>query len=133
MKKVAETGIIITLVIALMMLIGCGKSESPQEKYQDQATAKVEEMQKKIEQLKDAYNAKASAMQKEFDDKMAKLKKHYDDGMAELKQKQTTVKQGLADMKSATGDAWEKAKVKMDNMIEDMGKAFEKVKSELEE
>jgi TolA-binding protein len=133
MKKVAETGIIIMVVVALMMLIGCGKSESPQEKYQNQTTAKIEEMQKKIEQLKDVYNAKVSAMRKEFDDKMAKFTKLYDEGIADLKQKQTAVKQGLADMKSTTGDAWEKAKVKMDNMIEDMGKAFEKVKSELEE
>ena len=80
MKKMAEKGIILMVVVALMMLIGCGKSESPQEKFQKQTNAKLEEMQKKIGQLKDVYNAKASAMKEEFNNKMAQVKKQYDEG-----------------------------------------------------
>ncbi len=133
MKKMAKNGIISMVVVALMMFIGCGESESPQEKYQKQTTAKLEEMQKKIDHLKDAYNAKVSAMRQEFDNKMAKVQKRYDEAVLDLQQKQTAVKQGLADMKSATGEAWEKAKVKMDNMTADMGKALEKITSELKE
>ena len=36
----------------------------------------------------------------------------------------------MAGLKSATGEAWEKAKEKMDKMTEELGKAYEKAKSE---
>lgn len=133
MKKMAETGIIFMVAVALMMLIGCGKAESPQERFQEETTAKLQEMQKKIDQLKDVYNARVSTMREEFNNKMAQFKKSYDEGVTNLKQKQAAAKQGLADMKSATGEAWEKAKVKMDKMTEDMSKSLEKITSELKE
>jgi uncharacterized membrane-anchored protein YhcB (DUF1043 family) len=128
-KKVA--GII--AMVALVMFVGCAKSESPQEKFQKKATAQIEEMQKKIDKLKEAYDANSAEMRKKFDEQMAAGKKHYDEAVADLKLKEAAVKKELADMKSATGEAWEKAKEKMDIMTDEMEKAYEKIKSQFKD
>jgi uncharacterized protein involved in exopolysaccharide biosynthesis len=70
-------------------------------------------------------------LREEFNNKRAQAKKHYDEAVTDLKQKQSAAKQELADMKATTGEAWEKAKAKMDKMTEDMRKALEKITSEL--
>ncbi|MEJ2671198.1 MAG: hypothetical protein P8168_03140 [Deltaproteobacteria bacterium] len=127
MKKLAA----IISMLALVMLVGCGKAETPQQTYQKKATAKIEDMQKKINKLTEEYSAKVAEMHKKFNEKMATGKKSYDETVAGLKQQQAAAKKELAAMKSATGDAWEKAKAKMDKMMEGMEKTYEKVKSEL--
>ena len=48
MQKVA--GIILT--VALLIIAGCGVSETPQEKFQKKVSHEMAEMQKKIENLK---------------------------------------------------------------------------------
>jgi hypothetical protein len=120
-------------MLALVMLIGCGKAESPQEKFQRETTATIEGMKQKIDKLQDAYDAKTIAMRKEFDEKMAAAKKKYTEAVASLKEQQAAATKELADMKSATGEAWEKAKEKMDKMSDEMEKAYEKIKSELKD
>lgn len=133
MKKIAAKGILILMVVALMMAIGCGKTESPQEKYQNETNAQIEEMQNQIAHLKDAYNSKVAVMREEFDAQLAQVNNGYNEAVADLKQKQAAVKEGLTEMKSATGEAWEKGKVKMDKMVEDMSKALQKITSDLKD
>jgi TolA-binding protein len=123
--------VVIISMLALVMLVGCGKPETPQQKYQKQSTSKIEEMQKNIDKLKGAYDAKAAAMRKKFDEQMAAGKKHYEEALASLKKQEAEAKKELAAMKSATGAAWEKAKGQVDKMINDMEKTYESLKAQL--
>ena len=127
MKKLVA----IMSMLALVMLVGCGKSETPQQKYQKQTTSKIEEMRKNIDKLQEAYNAKVAAMRKSFDEKMAAGKKNYDAAMAKLKEQEAAAKKELKAMKSATGAAWDKAKAQMDKLVNDMEKSYENLKSQL--
>jgi TolA-binding protein len=124
-------GIISMLALVMVMLIGCGKPETPQEKFQKQTTAKIEEMQKKIDTLTGEYKAKVAELRKQFEEKMVMGKKHYDAALAGLKNQEAAAKKELAAMKTATGAAWEKAKEKMDKMTAEMEKAYEDLKSQL--
>jgi TolA-binding protein len=128
--KVKKLAGIISM-LALVALIGCGKPETPQEKFQKQATAKLEEMQKNIDKLKGAYDAKIAEMRKKFDEQMAAGQKHYEDAVAGLKMQEAAAKKELAAMKSATGEAWEKAKEKMDKMVGEMEKTYGTLKDQL--
>lgn len=127
MKKL----VVIISMLALVMLVGCGKPETPQQKYQKQTTSKIEEMRKNIDKLQEAYNAKVAAMRKSFDEKMAAGKKNYDAAMAKLKEQEAAAKKELKAMKSATGAAWDKAKAQMDKLVNDMEKSYENLKSQL--
>jgi TolA-binding protein len=118
-------------MLALIMLVGCGKPETPQQKYQEQSTSKIEQMQKKIDKLKGAYDAKAAEMRKKFDEQMAAGKKKYEEAVASLNHQEEEAKKELAAMKTATGAAWEKAKAKMDKLTAEMEKAYENIKSQL--
>lgn len=127
MKKL----VVIISMLALVMLVGCGKPETPQQKYQNQSTSKIEQMQKNIDKLKVAYKAKVAAMRKNFEEKMAAGQKNYDAALASLKNQEAAAKKELKAMKSATGAAWEKAKVQMDKLLSDMEKSYESLKSQL--
>jgi major membrane immunogen (membrane-anchored lipoprotein) len=127
MKKL----VIIFSMLALVMLVGCGKPETPQQKFQKKATTKIEEMRKNIDKLQEAYNAKVKAMRKTFDEKVAAGKKNYDAAVAKLKEQEAAAKKELKAMKSATGAAWDKAKAQMDKMLTDMEKSYENLKSQM--
>jgi long-subunit fatty acid transport protein len=122
---------VIISMLALVMLVGCGKPQTPQQEYQQQTTSKIDQMQKKIDKLKGEYNAKVKAMRQAFDEKMAAGKKNYDAAVANLKNQEAAAKKELKAMKSATGAAWEKAKAKMDKMVSDMEKGYENLKAQL--
>lgn len=127
MKKL----VVIISMLSLVVLVGCGKPETPQQKYQRQTTAKITEMQKKIDKLKGEYTAKVAAMRKSFDEKMAAGKKNYDAAVASLKLQAAAANKELKVMKSATGAAYEKAKAKMDKLLTDMEKGYENLKTQL--
>ena len=127
MQKVA--GIILTM--ALLIMAGCGVSETPQEKFQKKVSHEMSEIQKKIENLKNSYNEKLGEMHKKVDEQAAAAQKQYNEALADLSKKQEEAKKEMAGLKSATGEAWEKAKEKMDKMTEELGKAYEKAKSQL--
>jgi hypothetical protein len=123
----------IIAMLALVVLIGCTKTETPQEKFQKEVSVKIEEIQKNVDKLKEAYDAKVAEMRKQFDEKMTTGKKSYDEAVANLKDKEAAAKKELADMKSATGDAWEKAKDKMQKTTAELEKAYENIKATLKE
>jgi hypothetical protein len=126
MQKVA--GIILTM--AWLIMAGCGVSETPQEKFQKKVSHEMAEMQKKIENLKNSYNEKLVEMHKKFSEEAAAAQKKYNEAMADLSKKQEEAKKEMAGLKSATGEAWEKTKEKMDKITEDLEKTYEKAKSE---
>ena len=130
MKKLVA---ILSVLAFLVVVIGCGKAETPQEKFKKQATAKIEEMQKKIDKLKGDYNAKVTEMRKKFEEKMVTGKKKYDEAVGSLKAQEDAAKKELKAMKSATGEAWEKAKEKMTKMLDSMEKAYEHIKAQMKE
>jgi len=123
--------VVIVSMLALVGLVGCGKPETPQQKYQKQATSKIQEMKKNLDKLQGAYKAKVTAMRQAFDEKMAAGKKNYDAAIASLKNQEAAAKKELKAMKSATGAAWDKAKAQMDKMLTDMEKGYENLKSQL--
>jgi uncharacterized membrane-anchored protein YhcB (DUF1043 family) len=126
MKKVLG----IVFVAMLLITTGCGKAESPQEKAQKKVTGQMEQLQKNIDNLKKSYTDRLAEMQKKFDAQMAKAHKEYSESMAALKQKQDEAKKELAELKTATGAAWQKAKVKLDKTVDDLQKAYDKAKSQ---
>ena len=52
--------------MALLIIAGCGVSETPQEKFQKKVSHEMAEMQKKIENLKNSYNEKLVEMQQKI-------------------------------------------------------------------
>lgn len=84
MQKVP--GIILT--VALLIMAGCGTSETPQEKFQKEVSHEMAEMQKKIENLKSSYNEKLGEMHKKFDEQAAAAQKQYNEALADLSKKQ---------------------------------------------
>jgi uncharacterized membrane-anchored protein YhcB (DUF1043 family) len=125
MKKVAG----IFFLAILLVTFGCGKPQTPQEKFQKKMTEQMEKLQTNVDKLKKAYTAKTAAMKKKFQEQMDKYQKEYNDGMAALKEKQEAAKKELAAMKSATGEAWEKAKAKMEKTGAEMEKTYEGLKA----
>ena len=125
MQKVA--GII--LAMALLIMTGCGTSETPQEKFQKKVSHRNGGDAKEDENLKNSYNAKLVEMHKKFDDQVVAGQKQYDEAMADLTKKQEAAKKEMAGLKSATGEAWEKAKEEMGKITEELEKAYEKAKS----
>lgn len=106
----------VTLAIFLTLLLiatGCGKAkaETAQEQFQKKAAAQIEEMQKKIDELKAKFNEK------------------FNEQMAELQKKEDAAKQEMEEMKAATGAAWDKAKTKISGTVEDLEKSYERVKA----
>lgn len=125
MKK----GAVIFLLAALLVTTGCGKTEVPPENSQKKFTAQIEELQRKIDKLKESYTRKLDEMQTKFDEQMARAYQEYHESMAALKQKQDKANKDLAELKSATGATWEKARTKMEKTAEDLQKAYERAKS----
>jgi altronate dehydratase len=127
MKKVA--GIIFLAI--LLVTFGCGKSQTPQEKFQKKMTEQMEKLQANVDKLTKAYADKTAAMKKQFQAQMDKAQKEYHDGMAALHAKQEAAKKELAALKSATGKAWEKAKVQMEKSAAELEKTFQDLKAKL--
>ncbi|HZE20718.1 MAG TPA: hypothetical protein VE082_01575 [Desulfobaccales bacterium] len=125
MKKVL--GIIFATM--LLITIGCGKAETPQEKFQKKVTGQLEKLHTNINALKESYSKKLDAMKKKFDEQMAKAHKEYNESMASLKEKQDEAKKQLTEMKTATGATWEKGKAKLSQTVEGLQKAYEQAKA----
>jgi DNA repair exonuclease SbcCD ATPase subunit len=125
MKKKA----VIFLLAALLATTGCSKTESPPENSQKKFTAQMEELQRKIEKLEESYTRKLDEMQTKFDEQMARAREEYNESMAALKEKKDKANQELAELKSAPGATWEKARTKMEKTAEDLQRAYERARS----
>ncbi len=99
--------VLVIFLVVLLLTTGCAKPETPQEQYQKKVAVQLEETQKKIEALKAGFQAQ----------------------LAELQKKEEAVKQDLAELKAAGGEAWEKAKEKLDKAVAELEKSFEKMKA----
>jgi cytochrome c556 len=110
MMKRMTLAIIMTL---LLIATGCGKAkaETAQEQFHKKTATQIEEMQKKIDELK------------------AKSSEKFHEEMAELQKKEDAAKQEFEEMKAATGAAWDKAKTKISGTVEDLEKSYERAKA----
>jgi hypothetical protein len=107
-KPVPTTQRPLAVVISLALLLaafGCGKPETPQEKFQNLVKTKIEQMGQKLEALKAKFNQEFGSLEK---------------------QKEAAAKE-LAELQKATGEAWDKAKDKMSESMEKMEKGFERM------
>jgi hypothetical protein len=98
----------LALVLCLAFLTavcGCGKPETPQEKFQNMVKAKIEHIQQKLDALKAKFNKELGALEQ---------------------QKDAAAKE-LTELEKATGEAWEKAKDKMSESLEKMEKGYERM------
>lgn len=89
-------------------------AEQQKQVYTKKVQATLDDLSKKIDQLKEqAKTAKGDALTK------------IQGGMADLKVKQDQAKQKLQELGGSTGAAWEQVKTGVDNAITDLQKAYE--------
>ena len=84
------------------------------------AQAQYQEMEKETSQLMDKAKEKAAAGQ----DKAKEV-------LADLQKKQAVLQEKLKAMQSSSGKAWEKAKVELEEALQNLKQAYQKAKAEL--
>ncbi len=88
-------------------------AEQQKQEYTKQAQATLDDLSKKIDQLKEqAKTAKGEAQTK------------IEAGLADLKVKQDQAKKKLQELGGPTGAAWEKVKTGVDKAVTDLQKAY---------
>jgi TolA-binding protein len=88
-------------------------AEQQKQEYSKQAQATLDDLSKKIDQLKEqAKIAKGEALTK------------IQTSLADLKAKEEQAKQRLQDVRSSTGAAWEQVKTGVDKAIAELQKAY---------
>jgi vancomycin resistance protein YoaR len=93
-------------------------AERQKQVYANKAQAALDDLSKKIDQLKEqAKVAKGEALTK------------IQAALADLKVKQDQAKQKLQELGSSTGAAWEQVKTGVDKAVADLQKAYNKVSS----
>ncbi len=103
--------LMVLLCAALLLIaVGCGKPESPQEQFQNKAKTQIEHMQKKMDELKTKFNEELGSLQKMEDSAKAELEA----------------------MKKTTGEAWDKAKDKMSETMDKIEKRYERMQRSFE-
>lgn len=95
-------------------------SKQKQEEWFAQAQAQYQELEKETSQLMDKAKEKAAAGQDKAKDILADLQKW-----------QAVAQEKLKAMQSASGEAWEKAKVELDEALQNLKQAYLKAKAEL--
>jgi DNA repair exonuclease SbcCD ATPase subunit len=113
--------IVLFAFIASGFLVGCSdKKKAEKEEFQKQAEAKLNELNKKMDELKNKG-------EKATDEIKAQIKEQ----MEELKKKQEAANKKLQELKSAGTDAWEKLKSETNKALDDMEKLYNDLKSRL--
>ena len=132
MKAIKIVGIMIGawLILGLGLgtsfsLAGEAKGTAPaasvqqqKEEYQKKIETKLKEMNQELKEWKD----KAKTMEK-------KAKVEMDEQLKTLSKKEQEVSKKVKDLRSKTGKAWEDLKTGVDSAMEDLGKAFDQVRS----
>jgi F0F1-type ATP synthase membrane subunit b/b' len=139
----------IMLMLALVVLPGCGENEQTQSKP---ATVSKEDVKKKAKEAYDATQAytheqiqafreqtetRLAEYNKEIDQLKAKAEKLKEDAktkaeqqLTALRQKQDEVSEKLKNLSSSSENAWEQVKLGIDAAMEDLGNAYKKAKAE---
>ena len=143
--KVTVTALVALVVLGALALAGCGSGEDQkvtaqqvkkeakeavntavtyskqkQDELIAQAQAQYQELEKETSQLMDKAKEKATAGQ----DKAKEV-------LADLQKQQAVVQEKLKAMQSASGKAWEKAKVELEEALQNLKQAYQKAKAEL--
>jgi len=122
----------LTLLLAMVLLVWipspCQVAASSQRKtaegettsqqrsrYQEEAEAKLRELNRKIDTLNSKANKQASEARKEFDRQMA-----------ELNQKREIVRQRLEKLKNSTQQAWRDMKPELDAAMKNLAAAYQR-------
>ena len=95
-------------------------SKQKQEEWFAQAQAQYQELEKEISQLMDKAKERATAGQDKAKDILADLQKW-----------QAVAQEKLKAMQSASGKAWEKAKVELEEALQNLKQAYQRAKAEL--
>ncbi len=129
------------LMAALLIIDGCGRSETPQEKFKKRVSQEIPLMEKKIEILRYYYNDKLVKMHQEFDEQvvaalkqhneaLAAVQKQYFEAAAEMNKKLEVAKQELAGLKPVTDEDLGKAIAQMDQITAKLEKSLVKAESQ---
>lgn len=143
--KVTVTALVALAVLGALALAGCGSgddqkvtaqqvkkeakeavntavtySKQKQDELIAQAQAQYQELEKETSQLMEKAKEKATAGQ----DKAKEV-------LADLQKQQAVVQEKLKAMQSASGKAWEKAKVELEEALQNLKQAYQKAKAEL--
>ena len=96
------------------------KTDQEKEEYQRQIETKLNELEKRIDELQ----VKAKEAGKEVKDEINKAVNE-----AELEKKKEAAKKKLEELKSASADTWDKVKAELDDAVEELEKAYERTVS----
>lgn len=130
--------------LALTLISACGKKEEPtsakkpvtEEKVMKEVKEAVQTALSYTEQQKEEYRKKINAQLDEMQRKMAELKAKYEQAKPEIQAKlkeqmevlqkeMDAARKKLAELKAASGKAWEDMKAGLDKALEDLKKSYE--------
>ncbi|MEJ2037460.1 MAG: hypothetical protein P8X55_00815 [Desulfosarcinaceae bacterium] len=142
-------GLLIIMLLALVVVQGCGEKEKPQGKA---ATMSKEDIKKEVKEAYDATKAytkeQVQAFRQETETKLDDYRKDIDQLQAKverlegnaktnaaqkltaLRQKRDEVSKKLMNLSSSSGNAWEQIKSSIDAAMEDLGDAYKKIAAE---
>jgi phosphoenolpyruvate-protein kinase (PTS system EI component) len=134
MKAIKLLGIVVGFWVVLGMGLGtpfCLAGEAKEAATAAPGQQQKEEYQKKVETQLKELNQEL----KEWKDKAKKMeekaKAEIEQQLNALSQKEEEASQKAKDLRSKTGKAWEDLKAGVDSAMEDLGKAFDQVRSRL--
>ena len=142
-------GLLIIMLLALVVVQGCGEKEKPQGKA---ATMSKEDIKKEVKEAYDATKAytkeQVQAFRQETETKLDDYRKDIDQLQAKverlegnaktnaaqkltaLRHKRDEVSEKLMNLSSSSGNSWEQIKSSIDAAMEELGDAYKKVAAE---
>jgi TolA-binding protein len=93
-------------------------SQQQKEEYQKKIETRLRDLNQELKEWKD----KAEKMEK-------KARAEMDEQLSKLSKKEEEASKKFKDLRSRTGKAWEDLKVGVDSAVDDLGKAFDQMRS----
>lgn len=134
----------LTLIIAFSFLIGCGNQDESKKKKDSLSNKDLKhgviEVSNTTKEQKEEYRRRVESKLKELDKQIDQLKARveksetkaraeFNHQIGELQKKKEVVRKGLEELKSASAEAWEMIKSRIDAALEDLEKSYDRIRS----
>ncbi len=141
---------LVLMVLTVVFAAGCGEKDQAASKQKVSSEQVKQEAKESIDaaktytlEHKDEYMADIEEQLKEYQDKIDELRKQaqlagqdtkasLEEKIQALEKQQESVRERLAEVKSASGNAWTHLKAGTDTAMDDLKQAYEKAVSEYE-